>query len=361
MSNRSLRAMFAVTLLVCILMQPARAGFTVTNLVTDDQMANPAQITDPDLKNAWGISHSATSPFWVSDNGTGTATLYNSAGVKQGLVVSMPPGSEPLTGQVFNGTSSFNADRFLFATENGTIAGWRSGLGTAAETLFTVTGANYKGLAISGDNSTLYAANFAAGTIDVFVSGGLIGSFADPTVPAGYAPFNVRNIGGKLYVTYALNNGSGDDSPGAGHGFVKVFDPLSNTFTPLTSQGVLNSPWGMAIAPVGFGALGGDLLVGNFGDGLINAFDAVSGALLGTLADINSIPLVNDGLWGLTFGNGGNGGSPKSLYVTSGPNKETGGVFARIDAVPEPGTLLLAVVPLALLAACELRNRRHRG
>lgn len=328
------------------LVSSAQAGplsaFTETTLQTN--------LTDPDLVNPWGISSSATGPFWISDNGTGLSTLYNTPGVKQGLVVSMPAGSLNVTGQVFNGTSSFNSDAFLFASENGTIAGWRGALGTTAETLFTVAGASYKGLAVSSAKDTLFAANFAAGRIDVFSSAGLTGSYVDPTTPAGYAPFNIQNINGKLYVTYALRGATGDDVAGAGNGFVSVFDPITHTFTRLVTQGALNSPWGLAIAPADFGTLAGDLLVGNFGDGTINAFDALSGALLGTLADSSGVSLVNDGLWGLDFGNGGNGGLKNALYITAGPNNETGGLFARIDSttIPEPSSLFLTGAGLTM-------------
>jgi len=297
--------------------------------------------TDPDLVNPWGISFSGTSPFWISDNGTGKATLYNSQGVKQGLVVSMPVGSEDLTGQVFNGASSFNSDLFIFATESGTITGWRGSLGTTAEQLFAVGGAAYKGLAVSTDKSTLFAADFAQGTIDVFSSAGLTGTFSDPTLPVGFAPFNVQNLGGTLFVTFAKVGPTGDDVAGAGNGFVSTFNPTTHTFTRLISQGALNSPWGLALAPAGFDSVGGDLLVGNFGDGLINAFNPTTGALIGTLADLGSNPIVNDGLWAITFGNGGSGGLTNTLYLTAGPNGETGGLFAQINAVPEPSTLLL--------------------
>jgi uncharacterized protein (TIGR03118 family) len=328
------------------LVSSAQAGplsaFTETTLQTN--------LTDPDLVNPWGMSSSPTGPFWISDNGTGLSTLYNTLGVKQGLVVSMPAGSLNVTGQVFNGTSSFNSDAFLFANENGTITGWRGALGTIAETLFTVAGASYKGLAVSSTKDTLYAANFAAGRIDVFSSAGLTGSYVDPTTPAGYAPFNIQNINGKLYVTYALRGATGDDVAGAGNGFVSVFDPITHTFTRLVTQGALNSPWGLAIAPADFGSLAGDLLVGNFGDGTINAFDTLSGALLGTLADASGVSLVNDGLWGLDFGNGGNGGLKNALYITAGPNNETGGLFARIDSttIPEPSSLFLTGAGLAM-------------
>lgn len=321
--------------------------FAETTLVTN--------ATDPDLVNPWGVSFSASSPFWVSDNGTGKSTLYNSSGTKIGLVVTMPAGSEPITGQVFDGSGSFNGDAFLFASENGTIAGWRGALGTTAEQVFSETGAVYKGLAISNAKDVLYAANFAQGTIDVFKGASRIGAFSDPTVPAGYAPFNVENIGGKIYVTFALSNGH-DDISGAGHGFVDVFDPTSHTFTRLISQGALNSPWGIAVAPVGFGSLGGDLLVGNFGNGLINIYDPVTFALIGSLGNSQGNPLATDGLWALTFGNGGSGGLTSSLYVTAGPNGETGGLFARIDPVPEPSTLLLLGSGISLVAFYSRRS-----
>ncbi len=348
-------------ILACALcpLVPARVfggAFQQTILVTS--------ATDPDLINPWGISFSGASPFWVSDNGTGKATLYNSAGVKQGLVVTMPGGSEPVTGQVFNGTSNFHGDQFIFATENGTIAGWRGALGTIAEQLYSVPNAVYKGLAISTAKDVLYAANFNSGALDLFDSthGSPIGSFSDPTAPAGYAPFNVQNIGGKFYVTFALQDGAKhDDAAGVGHGLVDIFDPLTHTFTRLITGSAaggtvtqLDSPWGLALAPGSFGSFANDLLVGNFGDGRINAFDPVTGAFLGTLVGANGNPIINPGLWGLTFGNGGNGGSPNSLYLTAGGAEEDTGVFARIDptaasSVPEPSSLaLLAIGGVAL-------------
>jgi uncharacterized protein (TIGR03118 family) len=334
--------------LLALVPQAAVAGFyQQTNLVTS--------VTDPDLINPWGISSSAAGPFWVSDNGTGKSTLYNSLGVKQGLVVSMPD-SDPITGQVFNGTANFHGDTFLFASEAGNIDGWRGALGTNAENLFTVADAVYKGLAISPAKDTLYAANFHAGTIDVFSSAGKTGSFSDPTAPAGYAPFNVQNIDGTLYVTFAVQDASGeDDVPGAGHGLIDVFDPVTHAFTRLASNGVLDSPWGLALAPAAFGAFAGDLLVGNFGDGKINAFDPVTGASLGALADFGNNPLVNLGLWGLKFGNGVSGGTTDALYLTAGGAEEATGLFARIDAIPEPGTLALLALGLVALAIWRKR------
>ena len=218
-----------------------------TNLITS--------ATDPDLINPWGISSSSTSPFWVSDNGTGKSTLYNGAGMKQGLIVSMPS-ADPITGQVFNGTSNFNGSTFIFASENGTIDYWKGALGTTAAQLFSVTDAVYKGLAISTGHDLLFAANFHSGAIDVFDSTHLTGSFTDPNAPTGYAPFNIQNIGGKFYVTFALQDAAKhDDVAGAGNGFVDVFDPVSHTFTRLITgtsisggMAALNSPWGLALA-----------------------------------------------------------------------------------------------------------------
>ncbi len=326
--------------------------FEQTNLITS--------ATDPDLINPWGVSFTPTSPFWVSDNGTGKSTLYNSVGAKQGLVVSMPTGSSPITGQVFNSSANFNSDRFIFASENGTIAGWRNSLGTQAEQLFSVTDAVYKGLAISNSKGNLFAANFHSGAIDVFDSTHTapVGSFSDPNTPAGYAPFNIQNIGGTIYVTFALQDGAKhDDVSGAGHGFVDVFNPNTDTFTRLvtgTDAGgavsALDSPWGMAIAPSSFGTFAGDLLVGNFGDGTINAFDPVTGAFLGTLTDVNGNPIVNPGLWGLTFGNGGSGGLTTSLYITAGGAGEDTGVLAQLTAVPEPSTLMMSLIFLGMFS-----------
>jgi uncharacterized protein (TIGR03118 family) len=345
-------------------------NYAQTNLVSN--IPGLAAFTDPNLVNPWGISASAASPFWISNNGTGVSTLYNTAGTPQSLVVTIPNpggGTSSPTGQVFNGSGQFNGDNFIFATENGTIAGWRGALGTTAETLFNRNnGAVYKGLAlatITGQGSYLFAADFHNNKIDVFPSSGasaLPGNFVDPNLPAGYAPFNVQNIGGQIYVTYAKQDAEGrDDVPGAGNGFVSIFGTNGNFVKRLVSNGSLNSPWGLALAPAGFGAAGGDLLVGNFGNGEINAF-GLDGTFVGTLAGLNGLPLVNDGLWALQFGNGGNGGNVSSLYLTAGLNGEADGLFARVDAVPEPGTFFLLAVSFAALAVFPLRkNARNRA
>jgi uncharacterized protein (TIGR03118 family) len=319
--------------------------------VTDDPTENPAQTTDSDLLNPWGVSYSPTGPFWVSDNGSGLATAYSvdpatHATTKLGIEVSIL-GDGSVTGQVFNDSSvAFHGDPFLFASEDGTISGWRPALGTTAEVLATVTGASYKGSALgtSGGVSYLYSANFAAGTIDVLdgdlVPTTLAGSFTDPNLPAGFAPFNVQNLGGTLFVSYAVVGANGDDVAGLGNGVVDAFDLQGNFVRRITAGGALNSPWGLALAPFSFGSFAGALLVGNFGDGRIHAFDPATGAPLGALTDANGDPIAIDGLWALVPGNGGAGGDAGAVYFSAGPQGETHGLFGAI-AVPEPGTLVV--------------------
>jgi uncharacterized protein (TIGR03118 family) len=332
-------------------------GYSQTNLVSD--IPGFAAQTDPNLINPWGISESGSSPFWVSDNGSGLATLYSTFGAPQSLVVTIPgvggKTSTP-TGQVFNATTNFNSDLFIFASEDGNISGWRGALGTTAQTLFSSSdGAVFKGLAIAtiAQGTYLYAADFHNDQITVIPGTGapaLTGNFVDPTLPAGFAPFNIQNLNGQLYVTYARQDAARhDDVPGAGNGFVDVFDLTGKFVQRLISNGPLDSPWGLAIAPAGFGGAAGDLLVGNFGDGSINAF-SLTGTFIGTLGTAPNAPLINDGLWALTFGNGGNGGNPNTLYLTAGLNNEADGLFAQINAVPEPATLSLFALGAGLLA-----------
>jgi uncharacterized protein (TIGR03118 family) len=337
-------------------------SFFTQNLVTNDQAANGAQITDSHLVNAWGISFGATSPFWVSANGTGLATLYsvnpiNNATAKVGLEVTIP-GDGSVTGQVFNGTSAFGNDRFLFVSEDGTISGWRGALGTQAEVLQTGLDANYyKGVALAtiGGNTYLYAANFKSGAIDV-VKGtpgapNLTGNFADPGLPGGYAPFNIQLLGGKLYVTYAVQGTGKDEQAGPGLGIVSVFDTQGNFLGRVGTMGTLNAPWGLALAPGSFGSFAGDLLVGNFGDGTINAFDLSKNSFVGQLLGSDGKPLSIDGLWGLTPGNGVSGGDTNTIYYSAGPQDESHGVFGALSTVPEPGSLALGIIALSLFAA----------
>lgn len=348
--------------------------FQQKNLVTDDQSVNKASITDPNLKNAWGMSFSATSPFWVSDNGTGVSTLYRVNPTTDAtsiipLVVSIP-GDGSVTGQVFNtgaGGGAFNKDAFLFVSEDGTISGWRGALGTTAETFQSGSSANvYKGsaLASTGGHTYLYAANFRAGTVDVTKGDGgaptLSGSFTDPTIPSGYAPFNIQNLGGKLYVTYAQQDGKKhDEVDGAGKGFVDVYDLQGNLLGRVGSGGTLDAPWGLAIAPSSFGKFAGDLLVGNFGDGTINAFNLGTDSFVGQLDDPSNNPLAIDGLWGLAVGNGGGAGSASELYFTAGPNGEADGLFGSLRAVPEPGNVAM-MAALTVMGGLSLLRRRKK-
>lgn len=345
---------------------PIVLGSTIAFGVTDLASNN----TDPALVNAWGISASGTSPFWIGANGTGVSLLYNGSGVKQSLVVSIP-GDGSVTGVTFNGNSAaFHGDAFLFDSEDGTVSGWRSSLGTAAEVLATGSDANvYKGIAnaqVSGSDYA-YLANFRAGTIDVLKGESsapdLTGKFTDPTLPAGYAPFDIQNLGGVLYVTYAVQDAMKmDDVAGAGNGIVDKFDTNGNFLGRLVTGGDLNSPWGLAIAPAGFGDVGGDLLVGNFGNGNIHAYNPVSGAFVETLIGQDGNPLMIDGLWGLRFGNNGAAGSANTLYFTAGPNDEMGGLFGDISVAPEPAAWSSMALGLGLmLAGYRHRNRRREA
>jgi uncharacterized protein (TIGR03118 family) len=338
----------------------AGTGFVQHNLVSD--IPGLADQTDPNMVNPWGMASSATSPLWISNNHTGTTTVYNGSGqpfpAANPIVVQIPapssgnPPSAP-TGQVFNPTPAFllpggQPALFLFASEDGTISGWNSSAGANAVIMVdnSGSGAVYKGLALGASNSLgpfLYAANFNAGSIDVFDGNlsqvTLQGQFADPDLPPGFAPFNIQNIGGRLYVTYALQDDlQHDDVPGTGNGFVDVFDFNGSLIQRLVSNGNLNSPWGLAIAPSQFGDFSNALLVGNFGDGTINAYDAASGAYMGALQDSNGTVISIPGLWGLLFGNGGNGGDVNTLYFTAGipgaDNIEDHGLFGSIVANP---------------------------
>jgi uncharacterized protein (TIGR03118 family) len=321
------------------------------NLVSD--LAGMADHTDTNLLNPWGIALSSNSPFWVSDNHSGLSTLYNSSGTPQSTIVSIPPpngGTPPAapTGMVFNNTTSFivatgAVARFIFSTEDGTISAWNAGPGAVLKVDNSTHSAVYKGLAIggSGGSNYLYAADFHNGKVDVFDGNflpALAGSFADPTIPAKYAPFGIQNVGGLIYVTYALQDANAhDDAAGPGNGYVNVFTASGQLVQRFASRGVLNSPWGMVVAPSGFGAFSGSLLIGNFGDGRINAFDPASKVWLGRVLDTNGAPLVIEGLWGLIFGNGGNGGDPRTVYFTAGipgpGGLEDHGLFGSLSAV----------------------------
>jgi uncharacterized protein (TIGR03118 family) len=334
--------------------RPASAQFYKQhNLVSDG--AIQADIVDPDLVNAWGLAASATSPWWVADNATGKSTLYNgNTGAKQGLVVSVPGAP---TGIVFNGGTGFVIPghgtapaRFIFDSEDGTISAWSGGTQAFVVVDNSASGAVYKGLAIvytaGSPVGFIYATNFRAGTVDVFNSMFApvpTAGFGDPTLPAGYAPFGIQNIGGVIYVTYALQDADKeDDVPGEGHGYVNAFDTAGNFLMRVASAGALNSPWGLAMAPVNFGKFSGDLLVGNFGDGRIHAFDPrhiESGEFedRGPLHSTHGRPIEIDGLWGLAFGNGANAGPRDTLFFTAGPFDEQHGLFGTLVVAGHPG------------------------
>jgi uncharacterized protein (TIGR03118 family) len=366
-------------LLVGLGADPARAaGFLVTNLVSDGSV--PALTIDPNLINPWGISSSPTSPFWVSDNNSGVSTLYTGAGAKVPLTVTIAPptgGSGPATptGQVFNsssagfqvsnGTTSGKA-AFIFSTEDGTISGWAPNVDPthsilAVDNSTQGLGAVYKGLALgnSGGANFLYAADFRNGQIDQYDSSfGLVRAFTDPTVAAGYAPFNAQVLDGHLFVTYALQNDTRhDDVAGAGNGYVDEFN-LDGSFNRrlVSLGGEINSPWGLDIAPANFGAFSGDLLVGNFGDGTISAFDPTTGAFAGRLAGPGGDPIVLGDLWGLINGNGGPGADPNKVYFTAGVEGEAHGLFGSISAVPEPATWAMMILGMGMVGG-TLRRR----
>ena len=362
--------------------------YLVTNLISD--IPGIAPNTDPVLQNAWGVAFSpGASPFWISDNATGCSTLYDGTGLPQPqptplqvklplpggsipstacMHVNPPPASPPNptpaapTGMIWT-SSAFLVPgtklpaAFIWATEDGTISAWAGGLMPRDEAVLAAdnsnipnaaNGAVYKGLVV-GTNVNgvfLFATNFRAGTIDVFApdqdSSGVglpfksvttDGGFVDPKIPAGFAPFGIENIDGDLFVTYALQKlpDKHDDMAGPGNGFVDVFDTDGHLLRRFASRGPLNSPWGVTRASFAFGRFSGDILVGNFGNGKINAFDS-DGNFLGALRDPNGKPIVIEGLWKLTLG-GGRNSSSDTLYFTAGPNDEMDGLFGTITPV----------------------------
>jgi len=316
--------------------------YVQVNLVSD--LAGVAQIQDTNLVNAWGVSFSGGSPFWISDNGTGKSTLYavtNGVVTRIGLVVNIPGDGNP-TGQFFNGTPAFHTNAFIFVSEDGTISGWRGALGVNAEILAQRTNAVYKGvtLAANASGGILLAANFAEATVDVYDTNvNLVTQFSDPNAPSGYAPFNVQNIDGLIFVTFAKqDDAKHDDVRGRGHGLIDVLDPQTGQFVRFVTGSdaggklkQIDSPWGVALAPDSFGKHGGDLLVGNFGSGTIMTFNA-EGEFQGLLKGHRHGAVVIDGLWALTFGNNGSaGGNTDTLFFTAGPEGESHGLFGFLE------------------------------
>ncbi len=372
-------------------------GYVETDLVVNQQVngvptltdgngiVHVAKFLDPNLVNPWGVAASGTSPFWVSDNGSGKSTLYNTAGMPQSLIVSIPAPDDPRgsggapTGLVFNlaqaegafkikgvnaaGAPAMAPAVFLFSAEDGTILGWNPGVnpagfppGTAGRHAIIAVDhsaipdvanhAVYKGLAITRDSSGaafLYATNFRSGKVEVY-DGSFspaptfpADAFTDPNLPRGYAPFNVVPVNvndfTELFVTYAVQDGDKkDDVAGQSHGIVDTFDPNGHLLARFAQHGQLNSPWGVTRAPASFGEFGGDILIGNFGNGHINAFDPVTGEFLGKVRNPHGQAIVIEGLWTIMFGKGGNGGDPKILYFTAGPNDEADGLFGSLSS-----------------------------
>jgi len=324
-------------------------AFTVTNLVSDQP--GMAVQTDPNLVNAWGLAASAATPWWVADNGTNVSTLYDASGnpfpVGSPLVVSVPDaptGAVAYTGGAFTvGTAAgAGSSKFLFSTEEGKILGWHPGLTAAIVGVdASAGGAIFKGLAVIGD--TLYATDFHNGRVDVY-DGSFnpvampAFAFTDPSIPAGFAPFGIQAINGNLFVTFAKqDNDAKDDVHGRGLGYVDEFDPTSGMLiSRVAAGGPLNAPWGLAWAPSGFGRFGGDLLVGNFGNGKIHAYTPGSGNTWsrdGHLRNADGSPVKIDGLWALQFGMGGpNNGPASTLFFTAGPDDESHGLFGTITS-----------------------------
>jgi uncharacterized protein (TIGR03118 family) len=323
--------------------------YAVTNLVSDDP-AVPASHTDPNLQNGWGVAFNPKGFAWVAANHTSKSTLYDGNGVPQSLVVSVPATNDAdPTGIVFNATQDFKVTQgaasapaaFIFVGEAGTVSGWAPSVNqNASVTMFDGSAANkvYKGLAIASFNGTnyLYATDFHNGKVDVFNGSfaltALPGGFANPALPAGYAPFGIQAIGDRIYVAYAKRAATGDDEQaGDGLGVVAVFDTGGTLIKQLAVGGALNAPWGIALAPANFGLFSGALLVGNFGDGKINAFDPASGNMMGTLSKADGTPIAVDGLWGIAFGNDVQNQPSNTLFFAAGPADEAHGLYGRID------------------------------
>lgn len=328
-----------------------------TNLVADTTGVAPT--TDPNLVNPWGLSRSSGSPWWVSDNGTGLSTLYSGTGAAASLVVTIPPAdsssgqSGTPTGQVFNGTTGFELApgfpaKFIFVTEDGTVSGWNPGVNatTAVIKVNTNSASVYKGAAlalvgnaVTGSKYNLYVADFRKGHVDVFDSTfqriTLPGrAFVDSMIPKGFAPFNIQNIGGNLYVAYAAQDSAlHDEIDGPGLGYVDVFTPRGALVMRFQHGDWLNAPWGLAQAPSDFGAYSHDILIGQFGSGQILAFDPLTGHFRGRLLDATAGAITIGGLWGLSFGSGTGSGPANSLYFTAGSDGEQHGLFGTITPI----------------------------
>jgi uncharacterized protein (TIGR03118 family) len=379
MLGKRFTVLIAATALMAAMAGHARAaGYVQSNLVSD--IPGLAQFTDPTLLNPWGVAFfPGASPFWVNDNNAGLSALYLGSGVPFPMLprVTIPAPTSPTggtpTGIVANffvasgafaipnpAGGDFGPALFIFSTEDGTIEAWNlagfpspgsPGIPNPLSAVIVVdnsagggpTGAVYKGLALEANTANgplLYATNFRTGNIDVFDTNfhqvTLSGSFADPNVQHGYAPFGIQDINGELWVTYAMQDEAKHDPVNKpAHGFVSVFDADGNLLQHFAQHGHLDSPWGVAVAPASFGQFANDILIGNFGNGRINAYDPTTGHWLGTVSGPDGKPLVNDGLWSLTFsgpsGMTAAGAPPDTLYFTAGLNDEADGLFGTIS------------------------------
>jgi uncharacterized protein (TIGR03118 family) len=338
----------AAALLVAAPLQAAESNaYTVTPLVSDQStLAGPP---DPTLVNAWGLAAGLTAngstPWWVVDNGTNASTLYTNTGAKQALTVGVEGGP---TGIVFNAAGAGfpvagGTSLFIFDNEDGKILAWRGGLASAQVVHdSSADDAVYKGLAFAStpSGSRIYATDFHNGRVDVFDSTWTKvvqpGAFVDPAVPDDYAPFGIQSAAGRIFVTYAKQDSAGDDEiAGQGRGFVDVYDTAGALLARVAQHGQLNAPWGIAVAPASFGRFGGDVLVGNFGDGQINAYEEQANgefAHRGELHSSDGGTLTIDGLWALEFGLGGRSGPTDTLFFTAGPDDESHGLFGSITA-----------------------------
>ena len=314
------------------------SAYQVTYLVADVAGLNASTI-DPNLLNAWGIAMSSTGDFWIGANHSSMAVNYDRNGTQAHTSIVIPArdsnaGGAP-SGAVINNTSDFGGAKVIFSTEDGIIAAWSSGATATQVAKSTSTDGVYKGLAMASNSNVnyLYATDFREGKIDVYdknfmpVSGM---AFNDPNIPAGYGPFGIANIGGQLYITYALKKlpDMMDDSAGQGFGYVDVFNPDGSFVKRFASQGNLNSPWGIVKSNEGFGPFKNSIVIGNFGDGHINAFDQ-SGNFLGQLEDKSGNVITISRLWGLAFNSVV--GDPNFLYFTAGPNDENDGTFGYVQ------------------------------
>ena len=364
-ASSELRLVRRLTVLMAVMMasgafafaQDTLAQYTQTNLVSSQ--AGMAQDVDTDLVNPWGLSRSSGSPWWVSDAGTGKATLYIADGTKQGLVVTIPSGDPTVipvgipTGTIFNGSSTDfllapgKPALFLFVTADGTVSGWNPGVmptdavikvNTKGKSAFT--GATIAQIVKDGKSQTfLFVADFLKGRVQVYdwafnhvpLSEEL---FDDDWLPEGYAPFNVQNIGGNLYVTYALQDATKQAQVnGPGLGYVDIFSPSGILIKRLEHNGWLNAPWGLAMASSDFGRFSHEILVGQLGSGQILVFNPLTGDFVGRLLDKNNNPIAIDGLWALAFGNDAKSGLATTLYFTAGPNHQSQGLFGTITAI----------------------------